>query len=264
MIQTVDNPGGIPRVRYRGYMTAVNTDGGMLFLYQGCKESFLFYYNGIGIKRGASSYGTNGCRDGEIDIDNPRLFMAVGDSYKTRPVWMAKTMNLLTRVTGLEIKTYHMPDAWGVMVEPDPIFISNSVALHGLLTFMRAGLNGSGDGPHDTTDIYKFIKSVISHNRIAGSNDGRQISRAEDNDNLFGFLNLNLPIFEEGFDGWNIWEGGSYSTPGLVSYRSNRHKSRETPVEASEILSMYGGVPAINPPGDNYRNWGYTTLHENM
>lgn len=249
------NPQGIKMPHYFGYMAALNDEDGLLFTWESCKESFLYFFCGTGIMRAKTGFACSRYRNGSVDFHNPKFVMCIGfGNTVAAPVderfyWVEDAMDAIAEEFTAPISVSRLGNTAIVVVEPDPFFIKNSVILHFLLTFIRSSAFGQNmRKPHNSKDIMSLLEDMTAQTNVT-KNDRRQIL---DSPNVASIIDKSLPIFEE--DGLMAWFkaeaiSGLPSTPGICSYRPDMFKSNEY-VSQAALIKEFGRAP--DPLGNKW------------
>lgn len=248
---TISAPYEIPNHPYYGVFSALNSDGGLLFIPQSCKEEFLVDFASIAVMEGRV-YGTTRYRDGCFDWENPRLIMGMGKISGDAFPRIKSVVELLADKHDTKLDVEKLPGTNYAVITTDKFYLHDSVAMHGLLTFIRAA--GRSICLDKKTDIYNLIEETIWSGRL----DGEQLGEAEENGNLDGWLDKDLHIFNKK-NAWYMATTSGYGEispwyPGIVTYGS-RDYSRYS---LESYIDMYG-EETRKPiePGPGYKGWGF-------
>lgn len=249
------NPMGIPNQPYYGAFSALNTAGGLLFYWQTCKEEFLTRFAGNAIMRGDINLGVAPTRDGSFDCDNPHFVMSMGKYPDDALPRVEKVCRLLGEQQSTDIEVGRIKGTNIAVVRADPFYTHDSVALHGLLTFVRAAGRCSYMDRESSNNLWDFIEEVM----YAGRLDGEQFEDAEDNDTIEGWLSRELEIFRDD-SAWyyaDYPDGQVYPVfPGIATYRDRYWPGVYRKYSKEEYLGIFGWPSKAIKPVYSYKNWG--------
>jgi hypothetical protein len=182
---------------YRLEMTMLNKKGGKAFRNRVCKEVFLFalcFDVGVNFKvRVGSGHWIR-----KIRINRKRpVFVMFGDTDIDKRRREARrvqhTMSLLTKRLKIKSPVVSISKSTrcnAIFVETTRWFLRSPVAVHMLMTCVRASLRTSSAEKHRT------IRSFINRVKRDVHNDGEQLSDADYNKTVDGFLNKTLPCLK--------------------------------------------------------------------
>src|SRR5690606_33929260 len=231
--------------------SALNSDGGLLFTLQSCKEEFLVDFASTAVMESRVG-GTTRYRDGCFDWENPRLIMCMGKIGWDVFPRIKSVVELLADKHNTSLDVEKLPKTNYVVITPDKFYLHDSVALHGLLTFIRAA--GRAACLDRKTDIFNLIEETIWSGRL----DGEQLGEAEENGNLDGWLDRKLPIFDKP-RAWYMATKSGYGEispwyPGIVTYGSQDYRR----YSLDSYIDMYGEEKRKPiEPGPRYKGWGF-------
>lgn len=213
----LENPFGIPDSKYPFLMSMLNERGGLAFTPQTCKELMSKHIAQDVVLD--YKVGVNHCRavDGRINQKHPALviWLKSGTTIDEKHACMGRIHDvghMLAERMGTTLPVVNSLDrtTGAIVVFFDPWYLRSSVAMHGLMTFIR----GAANREHPTSSIYNFIDSItVPHKGPYGSQtcqDGVQMKEAIKNDNLYGFLNKSLAcLTRPGYDDWLLKRNSS-------------------------------------------------------
>jgi hypothetical protein len=262
-METFSNPTHIPDAKVWGLMSMLNTDGGMAFQPQTCKELMCsFLGNDIATNYKAPCHPTS-CVQGRIDPKMPGVIFWVPTGGNQRATAMGRINDVLTMVCekmGLSRpRVMALENTKGaIVVFFDPYFIRASVHFHGFLTFLR----GAARVKHSTVSIYKFIDSMHHEFRYGGG-CADAVHLVESKDNIYNLLNKQIDCDVRGYNGWMVKralpQGQVYNAiyfPGIVSYSDAvLHPKRECFTIQDAIAKLGNFGDARTAPGEAYMAW---------
>lgn len=260
------NPHKIPDGKYWGLMSMLNTNGGLAFLPQTCKELMCGHLGqDIALNMRSSQVPTR-TFDGRIAQKSPAIVFwnaKKGVDYVDRATTIARihdATHMLCEKMGLGLPIVQPVENTHnvIVVFFDPWFMSSSVAFHSFLTFVR----GAARMQTPTTSIYAFIEAMIVRSKRGDCNDAVHILTAE-KENLYTFLNKDFEYLKMGYNDW-LLKRDPYNTKqytvlawsGIVGYTLTiAHPKREC-FTVEEVEGRYGKwVLNPIPPGEMYSGW---------
>lgn len=258
------NPLGIKNVSpYFGYMAMLNTNNGLLFNPQTCKETFVCAVGNELVFDRKSTFGYNARWDGRIDRERPKMVIFFGKkndkkySRKEAILRVYSSLAVFNRVLGLPLPYVdRLQGVRAFVVRFDPWYLRSSVSLHFILTIIRASaifkdiplyLN-SGDKKKDAWEIIDFIVGKDSSHHA----DSNQMTQALSAGNITGIINKTLPcVNREGYTDWHYGNQWGPCWPGIAGYLAETDLSSWSKLDVKKWLSE----TYRQAPGENYRNW---------
>jgi hypothetical protein len=251
------NTMGIIPNRYFGMMAPLNKKGGLLFLSQSCKESLCYYFIGHAIAPGNTDYMWTPKSEGEANLDKFQMLFTLSElnstyaSVKERAGWVQDVATALGERMGEQIDIYLLEGTSAIIIEAGPLFQRSSVAMHGIMTFLRAASKGeSFRAPIKFNTIDEFVDGVLDSNN---SQDAEQLRAGVRKENVKGFLDKTLPAMN--MDGYEAWLQFSPNQaifyPGLVRY----NKSIKSVGVADEAWFKRQGSARIAQRAHNGYQW---------
>ena len=263
------NPTGIPDGKFWGLLSMLNSDGGMAFTPQTCKETTLYFIGtDIAINFEAMTYG-HGDVNGRIDQKNPGFIMwaRTDNGFPSIELTIERiedAISMLCEKMGLGKPSVQLLENTtnAIVVFFPPHFLSSPPAMHGFMTFIR----GAARTKHNTSSIYKFLDSMDALWKNRGNiacADAFQLHEAERNGNLNDFLNKHFECDRLGYNDWLVRRDpyqdkrfNRFSWNGIVGYTNTLTHPKREMLDKQDIISVYGAYNAVRrPPGEYYSGW---------
>lgn len=265
------NPTGIPDGKLWGLLSMLNTDGGLAFTPQTCKETTLYFVGQDAILDFNVYVHVTPAVCGRIDKNNPALvFWMLDRQVASRSEIIDRiesAISMLCSKMGLRAPVVQAIEDTknAIAVFFPPYFMMTSPAtMHGFMTFVR----GAARNKHPTSSIYKFIDSMVWHSL---NNDGcADATHIRASQNLYDFLNKTMDCNIRNYCDWLLKRGPSnashYTWHGLVNYnmvdieKTNPKRDVFTIQELATKNGTFDSRIKRILPGERYSNWSNSYL----
>ncbi len=188
----------IAKQSYQGNMGIVGVNEKLLFPLVSCKEEvyhsigkYYVFRNNPALAVGMLGHGEF---NDDFDKNKSHILIYVEDKTKfAKARRINQVLKLLAKKQKLKNpKVYIIKDSNAIMIKPDQWYFRNPVAMSGFLTFAR----GASKTDFVFNTLANFITKIIKFHKKSYLADGEQLGLAKSNENLKGFLNKTLGIFD--------------------------------------------------------------------
>lgn len=230
-LKEIKRPASIPVLTYKYQMSLIGINGEMSFNISPCKEEV---YHMVGKAIGfdyrkrfmEDMIGSSWVKE-PIDVDNPGIIFFLSKNKKfssaRRINRIVKLLNKQHKLKEPEVFMYEGTAA--ILIKIDKWYYQSPVALSGMLTFIRAAARTNFDFESLEDFISKASKIDKSQDKQIAGADTNHLSKARRNENLDGFLNKTLPIFNhKGGNAWRIGRRIDIPYDGIANYDTSEER----------------------------------------